>query len=159
MKGPDKRLRFLALGLGFAFLYAPILSLIVFSFNASPMVTSWSGFSFRWYVALFNDEVLLRAAWLSFKIAALTATAAVVIGTWVGYVLARMGRFRGFAVYIGMVSAPLVIPEVVLGISLLILFTEMRTLLGWPAGNGVFTIWTGHAVSYTHLTLPTILRV
>lgn len=149
MKGPDKRLRFIALGLGFAFLYAPILSLIVFSFNASPMVTSWSGFSFRWYVALFNDEVLLRAAWLSFKIAALTATAAVVIGTWVGYVLARMGRFRGFAVYIGMVSAPLVIPEVVLGISLLILFTEMRTILGWPAGNGVFTIWAGHVTLCT----------
>lgn len=144
MTQPDKRLRALALGLGFAFLYAPILSLIVFSFNASPMVTSWSGFSFRWYVALFNDDTLLRAAWLSFKIAGLTATAAVVIGTWVGYVLARAGRFRGFAVYIGMISAPLVIPEVVLGISLLILFIEMRSAFGWPADNGMFTIWVGH---------------
>ena len=144
MTQPNKHLRLLALGLGFAFLYAPILSLIVFSFNASPMVTSWSGFSFRWYVALFNDDTLLRAAWLSFKIAGLTATAAVVIGTWVGYVLARAGRFRGFAVYIGMISAPLVIPEVVLGISLLILFIEMRSAFGWPADNGMFTIWVGH---------------
>lgn len=144
MTRPDKRLRLLALGLGFAFLYAPILSLIVFSFNDSPMVTSWAGFSLRWYVALFNDDTLLRAAWLSFKIAGLTATAAVIIGTWVGYVLARAGRFRGFAVYIGMISAPLVIPEVVLGISLLILFIEMRSAFGWPADNGMFTIWVGH---------------
>ena len=107
-------------------------------------MTSWSGFSFRWYEALFKDEVLLRAAWLSFQIAGLTATAAVVIGTWVGYVLARMGRFRGFAVYVGMISAPLVILEVVFGISLLILFIEMRSTLGWPADNGMFTIWVGH---------------
>lgn len=137
-------MKWLSLGLGFLFLYAPIVSLMVFSFNASPLVTSWSGFSFRWYEALFKDEVLLRAAWLSFQIAGLTATAAVVIGTWVGYVLARMGRFRGFAVYVGMISAPLVIPEVVLGISLLILFIEMRSTLGWPADNGMFTIWVGH---------------
>ncbi|MET0186686.1 MAG: ABC transporter permease subunit [Achromobacter sp.] len=144
MKGPDKRLRALALGIGFLFLYVPIISLIVFSFNESPLVTKWSGFSLRWYIALFNDSALLNAAWLSFRIAGLTATAAVIIGTWVGYVLARMGRFRGFTVYIGMISAPLVIPEVVLGISLLILFVEMRGALGWPAENGMFTIWIGH---------------
>jgi len=141
---PSKPLRLLALGLGFTFLYAPILSLIVFSFNASPMVTSWSGFSLRWYAALFADQALLSAAWLSFKIAGLTATAAVIIGTWVGYVLARAGRFRGFTMYIGMISAPLVIPEVVLGISLLLLFIEMRSAFGWPADNGMFTIWVGH---------------
>jgi len=144
MKGPDKRLRSLALGIGFLFLYVPIISLIVFSFNESPLVTKWSGFSLRWYIALFNDSALLNAAWLSFRIAGLTATAAVIVGTWVGYVLARMGRFRGFTVYIGMISAPLVIPEVVLGISLLILFVEMRGALGWPAENGMFTIWIGH---------------
>ena len=146
MTAPEKRIKWLALGLGlgFGFLYAPIISLMVFSFNASSLVTSWSGFSLRWYEALFKDQVLLRAAWLSLQIAGLTATAAVVIGTWVGYVLARMGRFRGFAVYVGMISAPLVIPEVVLGISLLILFIEMRGSLGWPADNGMFTIWVGH---------------
>src|SRR5690606_18393063 len=101
MKGPNKTARGLALGLGYFFLYAPILSLMVFSFNDSPLVTSWSGFSLRWYGSLLNDSALLSAAWLSFKIAALTATAAVVIGTWAGYVLGRMGRFRGFALYVG----------------------------------------------------------
>lgn len=144
MMAPNKLMRGLVLGLGYCFLYVPILSLMAFSFNDSPLVTSWSGFSFRWYTALFNDSALLSAAWLSFKIAALTATAAVIIGTWAGYVLARMGRFRGFTLYLGMLSAPLVIPEVVLGISLLLMFVEMRGLLGWPTENGAFTIWVGH---------------
>ncbi len=117
---------------------------MVFSFNESPVVTSWTAFSFRWYGSLFHDEALLRAAWLSFKIAALTATAATIIGTWAGYVLARMGRFKGFGLYVGMLSAPLVIPEVVLGISLLLMFVEMRGTLSWPAQNGIFTIWVGH---------------
>ncbi len=144
MKGPNKTLRNLALGLGYCFLYVPILSLMVFSFNDSPVLTSWSGFSLRWYHTLFQDETLLRAAWLSFKIAVLTATAATIIGTWAGYVLARMGRFKGFGLYLGMLSAPLVIPEVVLGISLLLMFVEMRTHFGWPEQNGMFTIWVGH---------------
>ena len=144
MKGPNKTLRGLSLGLGYLFLYVPILSLMVFSFNDSPLVTSWSGFSLRWYHALFEDGALLSAAWLSFKIAILTATAAAVIGTWAGFVLARMGRFRGFTLYLGMLSAPLVIPEVVLGISLLLMFVEMRGWFGWPADNGTFTIWVGH---------------
>jgi putrescine transport system permease protein len=143
MKGPNRGMRALALGLGFAFLYVPILSLVVFSFNDSPLVTSWSGFSFKWYGALLQDDALLSAAWLSFRIAALAATAATIIGTWAGYVLARMGRFRGFSLYIGMLSAPLVIPEVVIGISLLLMFVEVRTTLGWPE-NGIFTIWVGH---------------
>lgn len=143
MKGPSRGMRGLALGVGFAFLYIPILSLVVFSFNDSPLVTSWSGFSFKWYGALFRDDALLSAAWLSFRIAALAATAATIIGTWAGYVLARMGRFRGFSLYIGMLSAPLVIPEVVIGISLLLMFVEVRTTLGWPE-NGIFTIWVGH---------------
>ncbi|WP_459618037.1 ABC transporter permease subunit [Bordetella sp. 2513F-2] len=144
MKGPNRTLRALALGLGYFFLYVPIVSLMVFSFNDSPMVTTWSGFSLRWYGSLFQDDALLGAAWLSFKIAVLTATAATIIGTWAGYVLGRMGRFRGFALYVGMLSAPLVIPEVVLGISLLLMFVELRGALGWPAENGMFTIWVGH---------------
>lgn len=143
MKGPHPGMRALALGLGFAFLYIPILSLVVFSFNDSPLVTSWSGFSFKWYGSLFHDDALLSAAWLSFRVAAMAATAATIIGTWAGYVLARMGRFRGFSLYIGMLSAPLVIPEVVIGISLLLMFVEVRTTIGWPE-NGIFTIWVGH---------------
>lgn len=144
MTRPNSLLRTLVLVLGYGFLYGPILVLMVFSFNDSAMMTSWTGFSLRWYEALFADQALLSAARLSLLIAALTATAAVVIGTWAGYVLARMGRFRGFSVFIGMVSAPLVIPEVVLGISLLLMFVELRTVLGWPEGNGIFTIWVGH---------------
>src|SRR5690606_37037855 len=115
-----------------------------FSFNDSSMMTSWTGFSLKWYVELFNDTALLDAARLSLMIAALTATAAVIIGTWAAYVLARMGRFRGISLYIGMVSAPLVVPEVVLGISLLLMFVEIGNVFGWPEGNGVFTIWVGH---------------
>ncbi|RTZ44436.1 ABC transporter permease subunit [Candidimonas sp. SYP-B2681] len=144
MTRPNATLRALVLALGYAFLYVPILCLMAFSFNESAMMTSWSGFSFRWYAELFNDQALLSAARLSFLIAALTATAAVIIGTWAGYVLVRMGRFRGFALYIGMLSAPLVIPEVVLGISLLLMFVELSEIFGWPAGNGIFTIWVGH---------------
>jgi putrescine transport system permease protein len=141
---PSRLGRWLALSIGFLFLYVPIVTLIVFSFNDSAMMTTWSGFSFRWYEALINDKSLLSAAWLSLKVAMLTATAASIIGTWAAYVLARKGRFRGFSLYVGLVSAPLVIPEVVLGISLLLLFVEMDALFGWPGGRGIFTIWIGH---------------
>lgn len=143
MKG-NPVLRFVVLVVGYAFLYVPIACLMAFSFNDSSLMTSWTGFSLRWYVELFQDTALLQAARLSLLIAALTATTAVFIGTWAGYVLARMGRFRGFGLYIGMLSAPLVMPEVVLGISLLLMFVEMSKLFGWPDGNGVFTIWVGH---------------
>jgi putrescine transport system permease protein len=142
----DRLLYWLVLVLGFAFLYIPIISLVVYSFNESTLVTVWSGFSLKWYRSLFDDQVLLSAAWLSLRIAALTATAAVIIGTWAGFVLARMGRFRGFSLYVAMVSAPLVIPEVVLGISMLLLFVEMGSVLGWPEGRGAFTIWAGHVM-------------
>jgi putrescine transport system permease protein len=141
--------RFLSLVVGYGFLYIPIACLMVFSFNDSTLMTSWSGFSLRWYGELFQDQALLSAAKLSLLIATLTATAAVIIGTWAGYVLARMGRFRGFGLYIGMLSAPLVMPEVVLGISLLLMFVEMSKVFGWPDGNGLFTIWVGHVTLCT----------
>jgi len=141
---PSRLGQWLALGLGFLFLYVPILSLIVFSFNDSAMMTTWSGFSLRWYKSLFQDAALLNAAGLSLQVALMTATAASVIGVWAGYVLARKGKFRGFSLYVGLVSAPLVIPEVVLGISLLLLFVELDSLFGWPGQRGMFTIWVGH---------------
>lgn len=146
MMQPNRTLRWLVLGLGFAFLYIPILSLIVYSFNESTLVTVWSGFSLKWYRSLWDDQALLSAAWLSFKIATFTATTAVIIGTWAGFVLARMGRFRGFKLYVGMVSAPLVMPEVVMGMALLLMFVEMGKLFGWPAGRGAITIWAGHVM-------------
>jgi putrescine transport system permease protein len=158
---PNRWLQCLALGVGFAFLYIPIVSLIVYSFNESQLVTVWTRFSTRWYVALVHDDELITAAWLSLRIALMTAFASVVIGTWAGFVLARMGRFRGFTLYAGMINAPLVIPEVIQGISLLLLFVEMGKLLGWPAGRGVFTIWIGHVMlcmSYVAIIVQSRVR-
>ncbi|HWK63054.1 MAG TPA: ABC transporter permease subunit [Eoetvoesiella sp.] len=157
----SRSLRAAVLFLGYGFLYVPIVCLMAFSFNDSPMMTSWTGFSWRWYHSLFNDQALLSAAWLSLRIALLTATAATIIGTWAGYVLARMGRFRGFALYVGMLSAPLVIPEVVLGIALLLMFVELGDLFGWPSGNGIFTIWVGHVtlcMAYVAVVIQSRIR-
>ncbi|CAD6556440.1 Inner membrane ABC transporter permease protein YdcV [Paraburkholderia hiiakae] len=131
---------------GFLFLYVPIISLVVYSFNASRLVTVWGGLSTKWYGALLHDAELLNAALLSLKIALMTAFTSVVIGTWAGFVLARMGRFRGYALYAGMISAPLVIPEVIQGISLLLLFVALQQMVGWPAGRGLLTIWIGHVM-------------
>ncbi|AXT46993.1 MULTISPECIES: ABC transporter permease subunit [Chromobacterium] len=158
---PNKPLSFLVLGLGYAFLYLPIVLLILFSFNESKLVTVWSGFSTKWYAALLEDEELINAAWLSVKIALMTATASVVIGTWAGFVLARFGRFRMFPLFAGMINAPLVIPEVIQGISLLLLFVAMEQAFGWPEGRGVFTIWIGHVmlcVSYVAIVVQSRVR-
>ncbi|HKR44582.1 MAG TPA: ABC transporter permease subunit [Paraburkholderia sp.] len=158
---PNRVLQFIALGLGFAFLYIPILSLVVYSFNESQLVTVWTRFSTRWYQALITDDELITAAWLSLRIALMTAFASVFIGTWAGFVLARMGRFRGFTLFSGMINAPLVIPEVIQGISLLLLFVEMGKLIGWPAGRGVFTIWIGHGmlcISYVAIIVQSRVR-
>ncbi|AOK16728.1 spermidine/putrescine ABC transporter permease [Burkholderia cepacia] len=158
---PNRYLQFAALFAGFAFLYIPIISLIVYSFNESKLVTVWSGFSFRWYSALVEDDELLTAAWLSLKIGVLTAFASVIIGTWAGFVLARMGRFRGFALFSGMINAPLVIPEVIQGISLLLLFIELAKWIGWPAERGIFTIWLGHVmlcISYVAIIVQSRVR-
>jgi len=143
---PNKTLSIGVLTLGFLFLYIPIISLVVFSFNESKLVTIWSSFSLKWYAALLRDDELLGAAALSLKIALMTAFASVVIGTWAGFVLARFGRFRGFTLFAGMINAPLVIPEVIQGISLLLLFVAMEHLLGWPKGRGVITMWIGHVM-------------
>lgn len=147
--------------IGILFLYIPIISLIVYSFNESQLVTVWTRFSTRWYQSLWNDQDLLNAFWLSIKIATVTATVAVFIGTWAGYVLARMGRFRGYTLYAGMVSAPLVIPEVIQGISLLLLFVEMGNVLSWPNGRGFLTILAGHVMlclSYVAIIVQSRIR-
>jgi len=157
--------RALVLLLGYGFLYVPIATMVVFSFNDAALMTSWSGFSLRWYHTLFQDDALLSAAWLSLKIGMLTATTAVVLGTWAAYVLARLGsnranarhhphaqrsrRFFGFGLFVAMLGAPLIMPEVVLGISLLLMFVEFGSLFGWPQGNGMFTIWVGHVTLCT----------
>ena len=133
-----------AMAFGFAFLYVPIVSLIVYSFNESKLVTVWAGFSTKWYGELLRDEQILRAAWLSLRIAVVNATGAVILGTLAGFVLARMGRFRGRLLLTGMTTAPLVMPEVITGLSLLLLFVALQDLVGWPAGRGVTTITIAH---------------
>jgi putrescine transport system permease protein len=132
------------LAFGFAFLYVPILMMIVFSFNAGKLVTVWSGFSVKWYVALLQNEQMLSAAKLSLQIAALSATGAVILGTLAGLVLARFGRFRGRTLLSGMTTAPLVMPEVITGLSLLLLFVAIETAFEKSMGRGVTTITIAH---------------
>jgi putrescine transport system permease protein len=129
---------------GFLFLYLPILLLIVYSFNESRLVTVWAGFSTKWYGELFRNEQVLSAAWLSFKIAAMNATGATILGTLAGLALARFGRFRGRPLLTGMATAPLVMPEVITGLSLLLLFVAMEQAFGWPEGRGITTITIAH---------------
>ena len=130
--------------LGFVFLYAPMVSLVVFSFNDNRLVTVWSGFSTRWYGELFRDAQILGAAWISLKIAFVSATLATVLGTLAALVLARFGRFRGRLLLTGMAAAPLVMPEVITGLSLLLLFVSMEMTLGWPDGRGMTTVIIAH---------------
>jgi putrescine transport system permease protein len=132
------------LAFGFAFLYVPILSLIVFSFNKSKLVTVWGGFSTKWYASLLANRQVLDAAWLSVKIAIMNATLAVILGTMVALVLTRFGRFRGRALLSGMATAPLVMPEVIMGLSLLLLFVSLEQWIGWPQGRGITTITIAH---------------
>ena len=139
----------IAATLGFAFLYLPIISLIVFSFNESRLVTVWSRFSTKWYEALLNDTQLLNAAWLSLQVAFAAATIAVVLGTLAAIALVRFRRFRGRTLLTGTVTAPLVMPDVITGLSLLLLFVTLESTFGWPAGRGLVTIIIAHATFCT----------
>jgi putrescine transport system permease protein len=135
--------------IGFIFLYAPILSLVVFSFNSSKLVTVWGGFSTKWYGELFANPQVLNAGLLSLQIAASSATIALVLGTLCAVALTRFRRFRGKTLLGAMVSAPLVMPDVITGLSLLLLFVGMQELFGWPAGRGALTIILAHATFCT----------
>jgi len=135
------------LAFGFAFLYVPILSMIVYSFNASRLVTVWDAAhspTLKWYDELFGNAQIMDAALLSLKIAAMNATGAVILGTLAGFALARFGRFRGRALLAALSTAPLVLPEIITGLSLLLLFVALEQLIGWPAGRGVTTITIAH---------------
>ncbi|MDN6297209.1 MAG: ABC transporter permease subunit [Halomonas sp.] len=132
----------LALGLGF--LYLPMAVLVAYSFNASSLVTVWAGFSTKWYGELLRDEQILAAVWTSLEIAFFAASMAVCLGTVAALVMTRYGRFRGKTALASMVTAPLVMPEVITGLSLLLLFVQMAALTGWPADRGMMTIWIAH---------------
>jgi len=161
MQGKGSRIAGVAvLGAGYAFLFAPILSVIAYSFNESRLVTVWSGFSTKWYRELVRDERILDAVRLSLAIAATAATGAVIVGTLAAYALSRFGRFRGRSLLSGLVAAPLVLPEVTTGLSMLLLFVLMERLIGWPQGRGAVTIAIAHitfAVAYATVVIQSRL--
>ncbi len=129
----------------FFFLYLPILTLIVLSFNGSPMVTSWGGFSLRWYEALADDSEIIAGFKLSLQIAFLTACSSVILGTFAAMSLHRFKRFPGRTLFAGMVNSPLVMPEVIIGLSLLLMLVSVQRLFGFPE-RGFGTIWLGHTL-------------
>ncbi|MGE8484854.1 MAG: ABC transporter permease subunit [Pseudomonas sp.] len=141
-----KRFRFsnLMLVLGLLFIYAPMLILVIYSFNASKLVTVWGGWSVKWYVGLLDNTQLMGSVVRSLEIACYTAIAAVALGTLAAFVLTRITRFKGRTLFGGLVTAPLVMPEVITGLSLLLLFVAMAQMIGWPQERGIVTIWIAH---------------
>ena len=134
------------LGAGYLFLYLPIVSLVIYSFNDSPIANVWAGFTLNWYVKLASDNEMLAGLWLSLKIAFCSATGAVVLGTLAAFALVKYRRFTGRTLFSGMVSAPLVMPDVVIGISLLLMLVSIQRAFGSPE-RGMMTIWLGHVLT------------
>jgi putrescine transport system permease protein len=147
----SKRLSFstLMLWLGLIFIYLPMIILVVYSFNSSRLVTVWGGWSVHWYVGLLDNTQLMNAVKRSLQIAFFTACAAVCLGTLAAFVMTRIKRFRGRTLFSGLVTAPLVMPEVITGLSLLLLFVAMAQMVGWPAERGMVTIWIAHVTFCT----------
>jgi putrescine transport system permease protein len=133
------------LSLGYLFLYLPIVVLVVFSFNSSRQDMVWSGFSLQWYAALMQDTEIINGLGLSLRIAVMTAFASVILGTFAAFVLDRYRRFAGRTLFAGMVSAPLVMPEVIIGLSLLLMLVSVQKAFGFPE-RGLTTIWIGHTL-------------
>ncbi|WP_095181999.1 ABC transporter permease subunit [Pseudomonas sp. Irchel 3F6] len=129
---------------GLMFIYLPMLILVIYSFNASKLVTVWGGWSIKWYVGLLDNTQLMGSVVRSLEIACYTAIAAVALGTLAAFVLTRVTRFKGRTLFGGLVTAPLVMPEVITGLSLLLLFVAMAQLIGWPQERGIVTIWIAH---------------
>jgi putrescine transport system permease protein len=148
------------LAFGFAFLYLPILSMIGFSFNASRLVTVWDSVhspTLKWYIALFQNRQIIEAAWVSVRIAVMNATGAMILGTMAGFALVRLGQFRGRGLLTTLTTAPLVLPEIITGLSLLLLFVAMEQLIGWPARRGVATITIAH-ISFSVAYVAVIIQ-
>ncbi len=153
--------RIVILLLGFTFLYAPMLMLVIYSFNSSKLVTVWAGWSTRWYGELLRDDAMMSAVGLSLTIAACAATAAAILGTIAAVVLVRFGRFRGSNGFAFMITAPLVMPDVITGLSLLLLFVALAHAIGWPADRGMLTIWLAHVTfctAYVAVVISSRLR-
>ena len=142
---------------GFAFFYVPILSMMVYSFNGSRLATVWGGFSTKWYVSLLSNKQVGAALLLSLKIAVTSATAATILGTMAGITLARFRRFKGRTLFSGLVTAPLIMPEVITGISSLMLFILMAKFIGWPSSRGFTTVTLAH-ITFTMVFVTTIIQ-
>lgn len=141
----------------YAFLYVPIISVMVYSFNDSRLVTIWGGWSLRWYRSLLDNDAVIEAAMLSLQIAVVSATVAVIFGTLVGLALNRLGRFRGRTLLTGMVTSPLVMPEIITGISLLFLFISLSDWIGWPGTRGATTITIAH-ITFSMAYVAVVIR-
>lgn len=148
---------FTMLCFGFAFFYVPILSMIVYSFNESRLATVWGGFSSKWYVSLMSNRQVGAALLLSLQIAVISATIATILGTMAGIALARFTRFRGRLLFSGLVTAPLVMPEVITGISSLMLFLLMADWIGWPGQRGFTTITLAH-ITFSMVFVTTVVQ-
>jgi putrescine transport system permease protein len=145
------------LGFGFAFFYIPILSMIVYSFNSSRLATVWGGFSTKWYVSLWSNTQVMDALVLSLKIALVSATIATILGTMAGIALVRMRKFRGRTLFSGLVTAPLIMPEVITGVSSLIFFLLLAQWIGWPAQRGFTTITLAH-ITFSMVFVTTVVQ-
>lgn len=157
------RFRFsnLMLWAGLTFIYLPMVILVIYSFNASRLVTVWGGWSLKWYAGLLDNTQLMGSVMRSLEIALYTAIAAVALGTLAAFVLTRITHFKGRTLFGGMVTAPLVMPEVITGLSLLLLFVLMAQLIGWPAQRGMATIWIAHTTfcsAYVAVVVSSRLR-
>ncbi|OCQ45025.1 spermidine/putrescine ABC transporter permease [Aeromonas veronii] len=151
----------LMLWLGLLFIYLPMIIMVIYSFNASKLVTVWGGWSLKWYFGLLDNKQLIGSVFRSLEIAFYTAIAAVALGTVAAFVLTRIPHFRGRTLFGGMVTAPLVMPEVITGLSLLLLFVAMAQLVGWPAERGMLTIWIAHTTfcsAYVAIVVSARLR-
>jgi putrescine transport system permease protein len=131
------------LGLGYVFLYLPILALIIYSFNDSTIASVWGGFTLKWYGQLLQDREVITGLWLSMQIAFVTACSSVLLGIFAAFAMVKYKRFKGRTLFAGMVNAPLVMPEVIVGLSLLLMLVSMQRALGFPE-RGMLTIWLGH---------------
>ncbi len=149
------------LWVGLLFLYLPMLILVIYSFNASKLVTVWGGLSPKWYAELFKDEQILQAVWTSLRIAFFSSTMAVVIGTMAAFVMTRFRRSFARLTLSNMITAPLVMPDVIIGLSLLLLFVQMGDIFGWPAERGMTTVWIAHSTfcaAYVAVVVSSRLR-
>ncbi len=147
--------------LGLVFIYLPLVIMVIYSFNASKLVTVWGGWSTHWYSSLWENTQLMGSVFRSLQIAFYTAISSVALGTMAAFVLTRIPRFHGKALLGGMVTAPLVMPEVITGLSLLLLFVAMNNLIGWPVERGMMTIWIAHTTftsSYVAILVSSRLR-